>query len=276
MAQLGPENQDRTGSMQLLHGTVKLDGGQAEVAVPDGFYLLGPADTRNVIEKLWGNPADTTLLGLMFPANMTPFGAHDWAATFQFDSIGYVSDSDAEDYNYDDLLKSMQDDTDAENPDRVKGGFPSVTLVGWAEPPHYDKADRKLVWAKRLTFSGTPGETLNYNIRALGRKGVLVVNFIADMEELADVQAAAPKVMKAISFTDGNRYADYVPSLDTVAAVGIGGLIAGKVLSSTGILVVALLLLKKGAVLILLPLIWVRNKIKGRNKGGGTGAGPIT
>ena len=270
VAQLDAPYQSRVASIQLLHGTVKLDGGQAQVTVPEGYYFLGPADARYVIETLWANPQDPKLLGLMFPANMTPYGRHDWAVTFEFDDMGYVSDADAEGYDYDALLKSMQDDTNAENAGRQKDGFPAVTLTGWAEPPHYDKAARKLVWAKRLSFAGTPGETLNYNIRALGRKGVLVVNFIADMEELADVQAAAPTVMQTISFTDGNRYADYVPSLDTVAAVGIGGLIAGKVLSSTGLLVVALLFLKKGALLILLPAAWLWNKIKGR-KGGGSG-----
>lgn len=265
------EFRDRAGQMNLLHGMVTLNEGQAQVDVPAGYYFLGPDDARFVIEKLWRNPPDATMLGLLFPAAMTPFGDKDWGVSFQFDPMGYVSDDDAEGYDYDDLLKQMQDDTTAGNPERQKQGYPEVTLLGWAEPPHYDKATRKLIWAKRLAFSDTPGETLNYNIRALGRKGVLVVNFIAAMPQMAEVQAAAPEVMAMVSFTTGNTYADFVPGVDTVAAVGIGGLIAGKVLSSTGILALALLFLKKGAFLILLPLAWVWTKFKsdrGRDKSG--------
>lgn len=260
--QLSDQYRDRTGQMQLLHGVVLLNEGNAQVDVPEGYYFLGPADAQYVLQDLWGNPSDPSALGLLFPADMTPFSEEGWGVTFAYDPMGYVSDADAEGYDYADLLTQMQDDTVAQNPERQKRGYSAVTLLGWAEPPRYDKTERKLIWAKRLSFADAPGETLNYNIRALGRKGVLVVNFIASMDQLADVHVAVPAVTKMVSFTTGNTYADFVPGVDTVAAVGIGGLIAGKVLSITGILAVALLFLKKGFILILLPLLWVWNKIK--------------
>ena len=62
----------------------------------------------------------------------------------------------------------------------------------------------------------------------------------------------------------GNRYADFVPSLDTVAAVGIGGLIAGKVAAKVGLIAMALVFLKKGAVVILLAGGWVVRKLFSR------------
>jgi hypothetical protein len=49
-----------------------------------------------------------------------------------------------------------------------------------------------------------------------------------------------------------------------VAAVGIGGLIAGKVAAKAGLLVVLLAFLKKGLVLVLLPLAWVWSKVKSK------------
>ncbi len=36
---------------------------------------------------------------------------------------GYVKDDDAGDIDYDDLLKTMKEDTDAENTERKKGGY---------------------------------------------------------------------------------------------------------------------------------------------------------
>ena len=101
--------------------------------------------------------------------------------TIDYSEDGYVKDSDASKINYDDLLKKMQKGLAGENPERRKQGYPAITLVGWAAPPHYDAETHKLYWAKDLKFEGTDGDTLNYNIRMLGRKGVLELNAVADV-----------------------------------------------------------------------------------------------
>ena len=263
-SQINDEYQSDVGKLELQHGTIVLNGGVAQVAVPDGYYFLGPKDAQYVSEKLWHNPKSMTLLGMVFPANMTPFEPESWAITYEYDPIGYVSDADAEGYNYTELLETMQVDQRENNKERVKDGFPAIELLGWAAEPHYDKVQRKLHWAQRLSFSDSEGETLNYNIRVLGRKGILLVNFIAGMEQLAEVQAAVPEALEMVSFTDGNKYSDFVPSMDTVAAVGIGGLIAGKVAAKAGLLILLLAFLKKGFILVLLPLFWLKNKVFGK------------
>ena len=84
------------------------------------------------------------------------------------------------------------------------------------------------------------------------------------MEELPAVSAAAPDVMSMVSFTVGNKYADYTLGVGSVAAVGIGGLIAGKVIPKIGFLVTFLLIFKEAWFLLLLPLVWLKNKIFGR------------
>lgn len=70
--------------------------------------------------------------------------------------------------------------------------------------------------------------------------------------------------MKMVSFTEGNRYADFKPGIDKVAAVGIGGLIAGKVIAKTGLLVTLLLVFKKAWFLIFIPIVWLKNKFTSR------------
>ena len=51
-----------------------------------------------------------------------------------------------------------------------------------------------------------------------------------------------------VEFDDGNRYSDFNPDIDTVAAYGIGGLIAGKLAAKAGIFA----LLAKGGKFIVL------------------------
>lgn len=244
--------------VDFRHGDITLENGIAQLAVGDSYYFLGPQDGAYVLEQLWGNPPDDTVLGMVFPAEMTPL--HDtWGMVLTYDPMGHVSDEDAEGYDYDALLSDMQAETRNESAWRVENGYETIELVGWAEPPHYDSTGRKLYWAQHLRFGGDETDTLNYNIRALGREGVLVLNVVAGMDLIDEVRAAAPDLLAMTSFTDGNRYADFDPSLDKVAAVGIGGLIAGKAVAKTGLLVVLLAFLKKGFVLLLLPLVWLRN-----------------
>ena len=269
-AQIKDEYQARIGALELQHGTVALSGGIAEVVLPDGFYALNSLDAQYVTQTIWNNPPDTTVLGLILKAGTTPLDDDAWAVILQYDPLGYVSDADAAGIDYDQLLADIKEGTAAENEGRTKAGFPTIEILGWAAPPHYDAVERKLHWAKRLRFQGDAIETLNYNIRVLGRKGVMVANFVAGMDQLPDVQAAVPQVLAMLRFTDGNRYADFDPGLDTVAAVGIGGLIAGKVAAKAGLVVLLLVFLKKGAFLLLLPLIWIGKLFKGRGKSDGT------
>lgn len=251
--------------MDLQTGIVPI-GTVAEINVPEGYYFLGPRDAKLVLTNIWGNPENATTLGLLFPSTITPFDMGGWALEVSFDEIGYVSDEDAGSYDYDDMLGDMRKAQVENNRWRLDNGYEPLSIVGWAATPHYNKDGRQLYWAKELKFGESEVNTLNYNIRMLGRKGVLIMNFIADIDSLPQVEAAVPDILRIVSFKEGSRYTDFIPGADTVAAVGIGGLIAGKAAAKAGLLVVLFAFLKKGFVLLLLPLIWLKNQIFGRKK----------
>lgn len=242
-------------AMDFKQGAVALPGGQAQLQVPEGFYYLDPKDASAVLVDLWGNPYGSEL-GMIFPAYGTPWD-YIWGADISFEDIGYVSDEDAESYDYDALLVEMKAEDSEVARERESQGIVSYELLGWAEQPGYNRAERKLYWGMELKFSGSDHNTLNYELRALGREGVLNANFIANIDQLQEVKAAMPEVSAMISFVEGKTYADFNPSVDKVAAVGVAGLIAGKVLTSkAGLFAVALLFLKKFWFVLLVPLMW--------------------
>jgi len=253
-------------SLDYQNGTIQLPGRQAELDVPLGYYYLNPQDAEKVLVELWGNPPSYELgLGMIFPAGYTPWDDEAWGAELLFEPIGYVSDEDAEGYDYDSLLSEMQADARAGSRERVAQGYDGYELLGWAEAPSYDVSTRKLHWAMELKFESSEVNTLNYELRALGREGVLNANFIGSIEQLPQIKRALPDVAGMVSFVEGKRYSDFDPSVDTVAAVGIGGLIAGKALTSKAGLGVALaLLLKKFWFVLLLPVFWLKNLFGGR------------
>jgi uncharacterized membrane-anchored protein len=243
-------------SLDYKTGTVLLGAGGVKLNVHKFFYFLPPEHARRVIVEVWGNPpaVGENVLGMILPSDKTPVD-DSWGAIIRFNEDGYVSDEDAANFNYTDLLKEMQEQVTQDSQERVKQGFEALRLVGWASSPYYDKETHKLHWAKELEFGGAQPHTLNYDIRALGRKGVLSINFVASMNDLSVMKKdVMPLVLAMPEFTSGFRYEEYVPGADKVAAYGIGGLIAGKVLSKVGLLAVALVFLKKGWIVIVLAL----------------------
>jgi len=220
-------------ALKYQQGEIDLRGGLAKLTVPKEFNYLGPDDAETVLVKLWGNPpSDVKPLGLLIPAGMTPLSSNAWVVTIDYSEDGYVKDNDASKINYDDLLKKMQKGIEENNAERQKQGYRAITLVGWAAPPRYDAAAHKLYWAKQLKFEGEHQDTLNYSIRMLGRKGVLELNAIAGIDQLAEIDAQTPQILGMVDFKEGNRYADFDPKVDKVAKYGLATLVAGGALAA--------------------------------------------
>lgn len=241
-------------SLDRQTGTIAINEAGATMNVPENFYYLNAKDAERVLVEVWGNPPSETTLGMLFPAEMTPFDSDSWAVTIEYEEDGYVSDEDAGDLDYSELLEQMKDDTQAASEARVAQGYEEIELIGWAASPFYDAGSHKLHWAKEIRFGDEPLNTLNYNIRILGRKGVLVLNFIAAIDQKDLIESNLDSVLAIADFDQGSKYGDFNPELDTVAAYGIGALVAGKVLAKTGFLVLALAFLKKFGIFILIGL----------------------
>jgi uncharacterized membrane-anchored protein len=222
-------------SFHYQTGEIKLDDGIGTLNVPAGFRYLDSRQAAYVIHDLWGNPHGEGTLGMIVPENIGITDERSWAFIITYDEMGYVKDDDADEIDYDELLKEMQSDAAAANQERVNEGYETIAIVGWAAKPYYDAKKKVLHWAKEIKFGETDGTTLNYNVRILGRKGVIVLNAVASMMELPDVQKNIEPVLASFSYADGNKYADFNPDIDEVAAWTIGGLVAGKVLAKAGI-----------------------------------------
>lgn len=247
-----------SGTLSYDTGVVELGASLATLAVPKGFKYLNPEDTKMVLEDLWGNPPSSEpSLGMLFPIDDGPNTDSSFAIDITYSEEGYIDDSDASSIDYDELLETMREDTKLANERRVELGYEPVYLLGWASPPFYDEASKKLHWAKELRFGESESNTLNYNIRVLGRKGYMNLNVIGEMDVLPEVQANIDDILPSITFNEGNRYADFNPDLDKVAAYGIGGLIAGKVLAKTGLLATIGLFLAKAWKLLVVGAIAV-------------------
>lgn len=235
-------------SLTYQEGKISLPGGMATLNLPANFRYLNPADAERVLVEGWGNPPGQKSLGMIVPAGTSLLSTAGWGVIVTYDADGHVKDDDADAIKYDELLKEMQEGTEANNEERKKLGYAAMHLVGWAEKPSYDKASHKLYWAKELKTDGDAGNGLNYNIRVLGREGVLVLNAVAGMDQIDKIRTEMKQVTAFSEFTPGNTYADYNATTDKTAEYGIAALVAGGVAAKLGLfgkLLAFLLVFKK-------------------------------
>lgn len=251
------QTQDDEANLKAFMGSLKYRSG--DIAVPEAeaafhlgtqFRYLDKADARRVLEELWGNPPDESVLGMVVPTATPLDSEKSWAVVVTFSDEGYVSDEDAAKTDYDALLAELKAATEAENAARKDAGYESLNLVGWAVPPRYDAASKKLYWAKEIAFQGGEQHTLNYDVRVLGRRGFLSLNAVAGMSELNAVQSGMQQLLPSAEFNSGARYADYDSSTDKAAGYGIAALIGGGIAAKTGLLAKLGVLLLAGKKLI--------------------------
>ncbi|MBY0492627.1 MAG: DUF2167 domain-containing protein [Cyanobacteria bacterium] len=108
-----------------------------------------------------------------------------WFVVFDFQSTGYVRDTDKKSLDSKGILSSIKEGTEASNKLRKQRGWPTMNIVGWYEEPYYDEATNNLTWA--IEGGSGDGETsINHSTRLLGRRGVMRANLVAGRSRRPD------------------------------------------------------------------------------------------
>ena len=192
-------------------------GTHAQVKVPEGYVFAGARDTRTIMEANH-NPVTGKEMGFVAPAG------EDWFAVFEFDDVGYVKDDEKDSLDQNALLDSIKQGTEAGNKERIKRGWPTMSIIGWETPPRYNDITHNLEWAIRAQSEGLP--VINHNTRVLGRGGVMEVTLVADPAVLAETMPKFKAMLDGFQFKQGQRYAEFRAG-DKTAAYGLTGLIVG-------------------------------------------------
>ena len=192
-------------------------GTTAQVKVPEGYLFADAKDTRTIMEENH-NPITGREMGFVAPAG------EDWYAVFEFSDVGYVKDDEKDSLDSNKLLQSIKDGTADGNQERIKRGWPTLTIVGWQTPPHYNEITHNLEWAINAESEGAP--VINHNTRVLGRAGVMEVTLVTDPTTLAETLPKFKTMLEGFEFKQGHRYAEFRAG-DRTAAYGLTGLIVG-------------------------------------------------
>jgi len=188
-------------------------GGIATLRIAEGQAFLDGPNTRRFLELTRNPPRD----------GRYTLAADEWFAIFFFEDTGYVRDDEKLDADV--LLKSMQASDEDGNRERKRLGMPAIFTAGWAVPPHYDPATKRLEWGVQLR--GEDGHPLvNYKIRLLGRRGVMHAILVSTPERLDRDVAEFKAALAGYTFASGERYSEFRAG-DRVAEYGLAALVLG-------------------------------------------------
>ena len=201
--------------------TVDLGRDLATLSVGADYYFVDAANTKKLMQAL-GNPPSGGELGTIIPKSSS-----DWFVVLEYEETGYVKDEQGATLDAGTLLEAIRKGTERSNSQRKLMGHPPMHLVGWVEKPHYDGANKRLVWALSGRAEGAEEEVVNFNTRVLGRHGLISIVLVTDRNSFERDRAIVPNLIGGISFKPGKRYEEFVKGTDKVAEYGLAALVAG-------------------------------------------------
>jgi len=257
-------------SLHPKTGAVTIPAAHVTLQLGNSYYYLPPDEAKRVLIEGWGNSPDqvANVLGMVFPTGKT-FHDETWGAVIEYEDTGHVSDKDAASQDYDSVLTDMKSSEEESNKAAKEQGYAGSHIVGWAQAPTYDASTRTLIWARNIKFDGAQGNTLNYDVRTLGRTGVLSLNMVDSMDNLPVVRLAAKGLGSTIKFDTGSSYGDFNASTDKLADYGLAGLVAAGaglvVAKKAGLLAILVIFAKKAIALIIAAFVaaaaWFKRKL---------------
>lgn len=189
-------------------------GRQATLSISDELIFLNGRDGDKLLQE-WGNlPAP--LDGLVMPADAS------WCITFTFDSVGYVKDDEKDEIDAADILELKKEEQAEANKQRLSKGLDTLNIVKWTVEPNYNTQTNNLEWGMLLR-DGSGEETINHEVRILGRHGVMSATLLCGPEQFDALKPVLDKTLEGFSYNSGNKYAEYTKG-DKIAEYGLLGL----------------------------------------------------
>ena len=231
-------------------GMIPFSECHASLEVPEGFVFLDSKQSKKLIVDYWNNPESrmSNVLGTLIPKGAKAFYQISLAYVISYDNCGYIKDDDANSIDYGELLKQLQQECKNENDSLPKEQ--RMWLTGWAVPPQYISSSHTLIWAK--SFNSESGIVVNYDMRILGKDGLISVNAVISYTDIGEVKELQNLIVNSIQYNNGFKYSDFDETRDKVSDWTIGGLIAGGVLAKTGFFTkIGILLLKMWKIVVI-------------------------
>ncbi len=204
-----------------ITGTYKLPSSHSSLSVPSEHLAVIGKDAEK-LSNLIGNDPDSSLEAITIDDsfnNTVYFFHHD---------AGYISLSDWEEVDPNELLSAIRENTEESNKEKRKKGLDEIHIIGWIEEPTLDKHANTVYWSIESLDGDSEKKSFNSVALRLGRHGFERVVWVGDVSEYKAFGGELALMLRSHTFDPGHRYSDHEAG-DKVASYGIATLVAATI-----------------------------------------------
>lgn len=215
--------------LKFHSGKLRFSDQSIRMKVPDGHYFIEPDQARYILENIWGNIPDEEVLGMIVRSDFVPSNINnDYSFVISYAPIGYVSSEKQKEFDHLELLNNIREQLQEANEKRLEQGFNALQVENWVMIPYFDDYKKALYWATELKVNGSDESLVNYNLRLLGKNGVLKINAVGTMDQLPAIKKVLPFILSQSEFMKGFRHSDQANPVSSENNWQLEELISGK------------------------------------------------
>ena len=242
----------------------KIKKANAEIHIIDSEIFLNNFNDINQFSYwAWGTPVDKeTVLYIQ---------GQGYNIFVEYKNNGYVKIDDWKQVKSKDLMDEMQRIAKSNVKYLKSQGLSYTTDIKWIYKPTFDEKSKLVFYSYEVSWSDG-NKTMENRSIALGRRGHIDNSYVVNINKdtnLLDTAKFSKEFGESVLFSDGSKHSDY-KSGDRIAAVGLGGLVAGslgvKALAKAGAFAKFLPLLAKFWWILLAPLVLLFSFVGKKNK----------
>lgn len=214
-------------SLDYKNGTVSISENRATLRLMDGYRFLDSRDAKKILLGLWGQPSPKNTDGIILAPGIGPFSDDTWAFGLSFDATGHIIDIGDTGIDSEVIMAKLKNNLVNENRKRQNEDLQTIEILDWEIKPIYDKTHRCLYWAIKYSFSNEIQNEIIYNIKMLGRNGVLSISTQV-REKLSDqLNNHMKNVIRFAEFNPGQEYDAFDGKKETPSESKLSDLITG-------------------------------------------------
>ena len=242
---------------------VKIKNTNASVVlVKDEAMIQGKKDVNQYTWWSFGQPAEKDDIAII-----RGFGSKGYSFYLAYNNEGYISLDDWKKVDPDNLMNQLRETAKNSVEYYKSQNLDYAKNIDWIFKPTLNEELKTVSYSYKVIWSDN-NVTMEAKNLTLGKKGYISSIFVTNFSEnlnLENEASYAKDFANTIIFDEGYRHSDY-KSGDKVAAMGIGGLVAGslgvKALAKAGVFAKFL----KFGWILLAPLLLFVGKFSGSGK----------
>ena len=214
--------------LKPLHGTII--GASVTLDMPSDLGYLPDEQTDILLHQVLRYPGKIASLGSIIPTTVGIGSPAFWATLITYREDGHISDDGAQALlDPTAVLDRLEAENGARNANLEKHGFSvlGTEIVGWVKPPHYDSATHVLTWALEFAPHDGKEHQFSFNVRILGRIGVISMTLSGKLEQLPMLEKATEEIARIVRLNPPNRYEDS-SWMDKSADYTVADIVAGN------------------------------------------------